>query len=593
MAEKSPADAYEYMQKAIKEYGGYTEAYSMLGKWYYDAGRYKDAAEVFSKASSSCKNGQKDFAKPLVKSLLNSYNPTAALPVINTYGSNAGDWPQLRAQATFMQQAMAQPSVNAVSHLNGRINSPESEMFPWISADTQVLYFTRRVKGTDEDFYRALIDTCGGWLYARNMGTPANTLAQEAAQMISADNHYLFFMRCDNRSETGWDRGGCDLYMAYTGDSTWSIPQSFGATINTPDYEGMPCLSADNRQLYFVSDRPGGYGGFDIWMSEFKSGLWQLPVNLGPNINTPGNETAPFLHLDNNTLYFSSDGHQGMGGADLFYCRRTGDTTWTTPQNMGYPVNSPADEASICITVDGKKAYFASDRDSIAGKFDIYETYLSEALRPIPVVTLKGFAYDSLSNERLNYTSVYINDAATYKQLYHFTSNRGDGSYMITLPAGRSFTFSADRVGYSETTGAINLPDTLAGHTIDYNIHLLPAGYQRPIKDSLVLTINFVKNSLKLTDENKRLVSEAIDPWLLEKGIVVMINGYTDISGTPLINEQFSYMRAQLVADEITAMGIDPSAISVKGWGDADPVMPNDTEEHMDMNRRVEVIIRR
>jgi hypothetical protein len=126
---------------------------------------------------------------------------------------------------------------DTLRNLGTSINTPQPEMYPCISADTETIYFTRRMNGIDEDFYKAQLDSCGGWLYARNLGTPPNTSAQEASQMISADGHYLFFMRCETRSENGWANGGCDLFMAYTADSTWSIPQSFGATINTPGCE--------------------------------------------------------------------------------------------------------------------------------------------------------------------------------------------------------------------------------------------------------------------------------------------------------------------------------------------------------------------
>lgn len=595
LADKKPAEAREAMKLAIKESPADADAYSTLGKWYYDARMYREAAEVFTQASTNCKNGHKAFAMPLVKSLLNSYNPSGALLIMAAHADDNIEWGKLKEQALFIQQQLKNPLKEPVINLGSQVNSPYPDLHPWISSDTQILYLTRRVKGIDEDMFVSLRDTiCGGWLYAHNMGTPPNTSAHEGSQMISADNHYLFFTRCDNRSELGWDRGGCDLYMAYTGDSIWSVPQSFGATINTPAYEGMPCLSADNRMLYYASDRPGGYGGLDIWMSEFKSGLWQDPVNLGPGINTPGNETAPFLHIDNNTLYFSSEGHTGMGGADLYYSRRINDTTWTAAKNMGYPINSTANEAGICITMDGSKAFISSDRDSVTGNFDIYETRLDASLKPVPVAIIKGFAYDSLGSQgHLNYAGIYIYDSITRQLLYHFVSNRGDGSYMITLPVGKSYTYSADRMGYMENTGSFSLDADMASKTLQYNIPLLPQGYQAPIHDSLVLTIHFVRNSLQLTPADKNNIVKALDPWLLDKNFSVMVNSYTDASGTPIINEQFSAIRANLVAEEIISLGIDPVAVSARGWGEANPVAPNDTEEHMDMNRRVEIVLRR
>lgn len=587
-------EAIDVMKLAIKEDPADAEAYSTLGKWYYDARKYSGAVEVFTQASANCRNGQKAFAKPLVKSLINSYNPSGALLIMAAHADESEEWNKLKEQALFMQQQLKKVVKDSVRNLGITINTSYPEMHPWISSDTQVLYFTRRVKGVDEDMFCAWIDTCGGWLYGRNLGSPPNTSALESAQMISADEHYLFFMRGDNRSETGWDRGGCDLVMAYKADTVWSVPESFGATINTPAFEGMPCLSADNRQLYFVSDREGGYGGLDIWMSEFRSGLWQEPRNLGAGINTAGNEMSPFLHIDNSTLYFASDGRGGMGGSDLFYCRRMNDTAWSPPQNMGYPINTTANEMSICITTDGGKAFLSSDRDSVAGNFDIYSVKLDESLQPVPVAVIKGYTYDSVGDRsRLNFASVHIYDEKTKEELYHFVSNRGDGSYMITLPVAKTYIYKADRIGYLENSGVITLTPEMGFRAMEYNIPLLPQDYQAPINDSLILTVNFVKNSTTLTPDDKNRIFKALDPWLFDRNFIVMVNGYTDISGNPLINEQFSTLRANLVAEEIISLGIDPTAVSARGWGEANPVMPNDTEEHMDMNRRVEIILRR
>lgn len=586
--------AIETMRDAIKEYPSFRNAYSILGEWYYKSHRFKDAAEIFATASGICKDCAKAFAKPLTRSLLNNFDPIAAQQVIYANATtNDEDWRKLNEQAQFLKAELSKPIKDSVQYMGSSINSPYPEMFPSMSADTSIIYFTRAVNGIDQDFYRSSVDSCGGWFYARNMGTPPNTSDQEFAQMISADGHYIFFSRTENRSENGWDRGGCDLYMAYTADSVWSVPQSFGATINTPGYEGMPCLSPDNRELYFASDRPGGYGGLDIWVSNFEDGLWQPPRNMGPEINTAGNESAPFLHIDNQTLYFASDGLPGMGGTDLFMCRRITDTVWSKPVNMGRPINTSADENSIFITSNGGKAYFASDRDSAAGDFNLYETRLPDALKPSAVVTIKGYAYDSLNKSTLNYTSIYINHPKTGDPLYHFISNRGDGSYMITLTAGANYSFNADRIGYLNTTDTIHVPKELSGKIISFNIPLLPQDYVAPIHDSLAIIIQFARNAATVSDSDKIKLAKALDPWLMDKNVTILVNGYTDNTGTPLINEQLSVRRASLVAQAITDMGIDPGMIQSQGWGEANPMYPNDTDENMSRNRRVEVIIRR
>lgn len=595
MAKKDKVKAYETMQAALREEPSNPDVYSMLGQWYFKDHRFKEATEVFIKASQSCQNGAKAFALPLAKSLLHSYSPDQALQLVAAYGTmrEKSQWVLLREQAYFMRQALAAPLKDSIFNMGLRVNSPDAETFPYITADTQNLFFTRRVNGMDEDFYTAHIDSCGGWFKARNMGSPPNSKHPESAQSISGDGHYLFFMKCENRSETGWDQGGCDLFMAYTADSVWSVPENFGGTINTPAFEGMPCLSPDNRQLYFVSNREGGYGGFDIWMSEFKDGLWQAPRNLGPQINTSYDETAPFIHVDNNTLYYVSNGLPGMGGQDIYYSRRVNDTTWGKPQNMGYPVNTAYDENSINLSFDGSRAFFASDRDSAAGNFDLYEMQMPQTAKPIPVALIKGCTYDSLSHERLNMTSIYINDPKTGEPIYHYTSNRGDGSYMMTLPAGYIYTYTADRIGYTAITGTIDLTGKKNTEVLQYSIPLLPNDYVKPVYDSMIAIVPFPINSKAITDTGRTILQAAITPWLGEKGITFLINGYTDNSGNPMLNEELSYLRANLVRDAVSEMGIDPTNIEAKGWGEANPVAPNDSDDNKNLNRRVEVIIRR
>jgi outer membrane protein OmpA-like peptidoglycan-associated protein len=584
--------ATENMLNAIGEYHAFAEAYSMLGEWMVEKRRYPEAIQLFTTASKNCPNGNKIFAKPLAKSLLNNHDHKAALELINTYGTkNDKDWEKMRKQAGFVAQAMNKKLKDTIINSGYGINSPKAELFPCVSADTNVLYFTRQTNELDHDFFRATADSCGGWFYARNIGEPLNTNNQEFAQMISADGHYVFFTRCENRSENGWGQGGCDLYMAYSPDSVWSIPQSFGATINTPSYEGHGCLSPDNRQLFFASNRPGGYGGMDIWVSRFEDGVWHQPQNLGPQINTPGEEAAPFIHTDNKTLYFASDGHTGMGGTDLFISKRVNDSTFSKPVNLGYPLNTTANETSFYVTVDGKKAYFASDRDSVQGNYDIYEIKMPEQLQPQQIAFVRGYVFDSISKDRLNYASIYVRDAATGQDLYHFTSNRGDGSFMIALPLGKKYAFHSDRIGFLDAADTVALTGYKTGQEVRRNIALLPQDYQKPIVDTIIAVIYFPRNMASLSDSDKTVLQKAIEPWV-GKDILVMVNGYTDNTGTPLINEQLSYTRAGLVSKEIQKIGVGSSAVRAHGWGEAEPIATNDTEEGRTQNRRVEVIVR-
>lgn len=579
--------------EAIRIYRPYTEAYIMYGSWLIERRQYAAAARILQDGEKVCTDGQKIFAKPIASSLLGSGNVVAAINRIPA-GTTDTFWTRLSAQAQFIQRASLAPDTGKVGYVGQPwgINTRDPELFPTISADGQTLYFTRRVKGIDEDFFYAKPDSCDVWQSGRNMGAPPNTLQQEAAQFISADGHYLFFMRCDNRTISGWDQGGCDLYMAYRADSIWSTPQSFGGTINTPGYEGMPCLSSDNRELYFVSNREGGFGGLDLWSSRFEHGLWQPPRNLGAEINTAGDETAPFIYADNSTLYFASNGWPGMGGSDFYTSRRANDTTWGPAVNLGMPLNTPYDEASLSLNAAGDTAYFSSDRDSVGGNFDIYLYPLPQAFRPAQVAYVAGMVYDSIARMSLNYANIYITDAATGKELYQVKSNRGDGSYTIALPTDRDYHFFVDRIAYQDAYDTIRCNKADAGIELRRNYALLPADYQAPVTDSLISTIFFARNSTVLSDTDRIRLEERIAPWRERPGIHIMVNGYTDNTGTPMLNEQLSYTRAKQVATAFGSEVFAPDVVQVQGWGEASPLAENDTEEHRDMNRRVEIVVR-
>ncbi|MEO6834137.1 MAG: OmpA family protein, partial [Chitinophagaceae bacterium] len=580
--------AEQEINKALKEYRGYTEAYQAYGQWLMDRNEFAAAAKILKEGEALCPKGKEIFAKQLARCLMVAGDENGALAQIpaNTRDSF---WKKLEQQALFIQKQKAKfpfaHPLTPVGPLWG-INTPDAEMFPTISGDGKTFYFTRRVNGQDEDFFFAKPDTCGGWQSARNMGSPPNTLEQESAQFISADGHYLFFQRCGNRTLSGWDQGGCDLFMSYTADSVWSIAQSFGGTINTPDFDGMPSLSSDNRELYFVSNRPGGYGGLDIWSSRFEHGLWQMPRNLGPEINTAGDETAPFIYADNSTLYFASTGWPGMGGSDIFMSRKTGDTTWSKTENMGIPINSVFDEASLSLNTAGDTAYLASNRDSLADNFDLYQCPLPSIFKPLQVMTMKGSVYDSLEGKRLNYSNIYITDSNTKKELYQVVSNRGDGSYTISLPVGHAYFLYTDRIGYQSRNDTVRCDADSAGKNIEKSFALLPFGYQAPTKDSLVARVYFARNSTVLTDSATQVIIATMAVWKGVPGVTVFVNGYTDNTGTPMLNEQLSFTRARLVGSIITQQGWNADIVNSQGWGEANTLVDNETEEHRNMNRR-------
>ena len=599
-AEKKTDLAIKEMKTAIKLDSTWAEPYSFLGKWYMDNYQFNAATELYSRASLHCYNGKPMFSKAYSKSLIYNAQPKQALAIINKYSepTDKGEWSKLRKQAEFIKNALENQNTVMPVSIGKKINTNDPEMFPSVSSDTSTLYFTRRVNNMDEDLFKAeMEDTCVEWKSVENLGPPINTTDQESAQFISADGHYLFYTRSDNRSENGWARGGSDLFMAnrIKTDTTWTISQSFGATINTPYYEGMLSMSPDNKELYFVSDRPGGYGGLDIWVSRFDDGIWQLPINLGPAINSSGNDMAPYISNDNQTLYFTSNGRPGMGGNDLFISHRIRDTIWGAATNLGFPINTACDEMSCTVSQNGKYLYFASDRNGPAGNYDIYITRLPDFLKPVPICFVKGYVYDSLTSDRLTYAQTYIISATKGDTVNQVQSNKGDASYMVTLPVGTSYIFYTGRTGYTDVSDTLYLTDSNTLHPLIKNIVMLPFDYKevKPINDSTIACVHFEPNHFKLDEIEKAIIHNAIAPWVDEKGITIYINAYTDDRGTPAINNDLSDKRAKQVSEEMVAVGINPVFIIAKGWGQAKMIATNETAVGRKLNRRVEILIKR
>lgn len=275
----------------------------------------------------------------------------------------------------FRREAMANPVPFSPANMGPAINSDLDEYLPTLTADGSMLIFTRYHRGhMAEDFFssrrRTLPDNPDSlvWAKAVRMAEPLNSDENEGAGCISQDGRILYFTAC-NRPDGA---GRCDLYISYRKNGGWSTPQNLGPAVNTSGYETQPCLSIDGQTLYFVSDRSGGQGGLDIWRSTLVEGRWSKPVNLGPGINTAGDEKSPFISFDNQSLYFASNGLVGMGGLDLFVCRRTADTLWSQPQNLGYPINTSGDESSLIVSPDGRTAIFSSDQYGGAGGLDLY-----------------------------------------------------------------------------------------------------------------------------------------------------------------------------------------------------------------------------
>ena len=367
------------------------------------------------------------------------------------------------------------------------------------------------------------------------------------------------------------------------------MPKNLGPEVNTESWESQPSISADGRTLYFTSSRPGGYGGFDIWETE-KIGKdhWRKPVNLGPQINTRGNEISPFIHPDDQTLYFSSDGLPGLGGKDLYFSRKTGNGEWSKPVNLGYPINTVDDESTLVITADGKKAYFASDKLNGFGGFDLYSFDLYESARPENVNFIKGNISDEESKEKID-AKVEVIRLKDGKVIYSALSDKVSGDFLAGLPSGFDYAFHVSRRGYlfySENLSLKDDPGRLT-HSLEIFLRRIAAG-----KKDILRNVFFDTDSYMLKPESKSELDRLVIFMKMNPGIKIEVSGHTDDHGAKQHNLALSENRAKAVTIYLVSTGkIAISRLTYRGYGETQPLAPNLNEKGRALNRRTEFMI--
>jgi outer membrane protein OmpA-like peptidoglycan-associated protein len=493
----------------------------------------------------------------------------------------------------FAIKAMMNPVPFNPINLGPNINSENDEYWPSLSADECILVFTvlLPVKSTDpkfatykqEDFYYSTREN-GIWSKAKDAGYPLNTTNNEGAQTITGDGQVMFFTGC--MREDGY--GLCDIYVSENIGKTWSEPVNIGPVINTGYSEKQPSVSSDGRTLYFISDRPGGYGNYDIWCSHrAEDGSWLAPVNLGDSINTQEIDQSPFIHPDNKTLYFSSDGWPGMGGFDLFVSRIKESGTWSTPVNLGYPINTQFHEEGLIVNATGNKAYFSSNRVQGKGR-DIFEFDLYEKVRPILVSYMKGTVYDAVSLQKLEAEFELI-DLKTGSVIIKSNSRPVTGQFLICIPADADYALNISKKGYlfySDNFTMDKVYQQKEPFLIDIPLQPLNVGTKTVLRN-----VFFETDSANLIDASRIELDIVLEFLNSNPTLTVEISGHTDNIGTAAYNQKLSDKRAASVVQYLRVHGISENRISSKGYGMSQPVESNDTPRGRAANRRTELKI--
>lgn len=590
--------AEEALLKAIKADEHFLEAYQMLAQLYYDQGRMEEAIGYFSQTLEIDPEGNPEGYRLLagLKQMTGDYS--GALELLDHYLAfpaekvkNKAVGTSMRESCFFALEALENPVPFQPENLGPAVNSEYSEYWPALSVDEQMLMFTVMLPGPaqsgadplflHEDFFYSTWSD-GQWEMRKNAGAPLNTTDNEGAHSMTADGRTLWFTACNRAS----GQGMCDLYYSTWEGDRWSSPKNAGSPVNSRYSEKHPAISADGRILYFTSNRPGGKGSYDIWMSVRTGESWSDPLNLGDSVNTPGLEQSPFIHPDQQSLYFSSNGWPGMGRGDLFLTRRKAGE-WTTARNLGYPINTYNDDIGLSLNARGNRAYFASDRGEGIDT-DIYSFEMPEEVRPVPVSYMEGRVYDSRSMRGIRAVLQLI-DLESEEAVMELESHAGEGDYLLSLPTDRDYALNVSAEGYlfySEHFTFTGVHSQLEPLRRDVPLDQVRIGTIVVLKNIFYATGSFELEALSRAELNK------VYDFLQENpSIGVEISGHTDNTGSPGLNQKLSEQRARSVVEYLLGKGIGQKRLKAAGYGELQPVADNALEEGRAQNRRTELKI--
>jgi OmpA-OmpF porin, OOP family len=499
----------------------------------------------------------------------------------------------IKSNIQFAKENSAAAASYRIRKLSDTVNSFVLQYFPVLTADQKELIFTRRLGpggDDDEDLVVSRKTPSGRWSDPESISPNINSRLNEGTSTISADGRKLIFTSCIGREGFG----SCDLFESIKVGDRWSAPRNLGAGVNSSDWESQPALSADGRTLYFVSDRRGGsLGRRDIWVSTLNSkGEWTRAKNVGKPINTIYDEISPFIHVNNKTLYFASNGLTGFGGYDIFYSEKDTAGQWIDPVNFGAPVNNHEDQFSLFVSADGKKGYYSHEEARPAGysvSF-IYEMQIPEdqQLR-YKSNYVKGVVRDKKSKAPLRAKIELINiNKNEVESLVE--SDSITGNYLMVLTEGAEYALYINKKNYLFQSLNFNYSEgkNFEPVVLDIDLEKVEEG-TISVLENIFFDVDKFELKEKSITELQKLLSFLED----NNSVKVEIGGHTDNSGSASYNKDLSFKRAESVLKFLVGKGIDVKRLAIKGYGAEKPVASNETDAGRQKNRRIEFKITR
>jgi len=584
-------------ERAITSDNNFTQAWMLLGEIYREQKMNEAALQAYQAALKSDSSFFPVYG--IVGGLyiqLHDYEKAKEILALGLrFGNLRPETRQLlinmKALADFRQNLLNNRKNIVIENLGDNINTPDDEFVNSVLLDGSLMLITRKapVKTMGaavvfgESFYTSN-RAPDGWTKAEPLFLSWEPPGNMGSMSMSPEGRTIYFAGC------GWQGGfgSCDIYQSEYQLDGWGIPLNMGAPVNTTAWETQPSISVDGTELYFVSNRSGGYGGADIYRSVLlPNGKWGSPQNLGDLINTQGNEMSPFLHPDGQTLYFASDGHRGMGGYDLFVSRRDEVGRWQAPENLGVPINTSSDDISLITNADGSLAYLSSNRDGGQGGFDVYFLLLPAEHQASAVAWVRIVVKDAKTSAPLA-ANFSLKGLTNENYLRAGTLVADSKGLLLSLPSGSNYALHIEHEGYLFHSEYFNLELQQ-----EFNPGLIEV-FLQPLGDGISIVLKnvfFELNSAALSTASfheLRLINALL---VQNPSIHIELGGHTDNTGSEAFNQRLSLERAESVKQWLVKQGVDKQRIKTVGYGASKPVDDNSTVEGRAANRRTELKI--
>lgn len=590
-------EAIEKYQASFERSSDFFESYIKMSQLLLTKGDHEKALEIAARGARRVKKGNRfeaEFGWLISNIHLQSGNFDLALqkmaetePLLSPEFTQTNYYKNLKVKLDFISKELDNRKAITKERLPAPLNSFALQYFPVLTADSKKILFTKR-DGLNpyehEDIYVAYNEG-DEWTEPIPIDSFLNTRYNEGTCTISADGNILIYTSCDAPDSFG----SCDLYITHKINGQWQKAANMGKTINSRSWDSQPSLSADGSMLFFSSNRRGGYGGNDIWYSQRQDdGTWSEVKNVGPVINTPQDEVSPFIYFNNEQLFFASDGHMGFGGKDLFMSRLE-NGIFTEPMNLGYPINDHQDQLALFITAQQDYAYY-TENTYHEGKVDSSFLYRFNFPKEIDLgeklVITQGKVVNTRTKEPLD-ASLSLVSLENDSTLYQFRSDGESGEFIMIYPDKTFSGLYVEKPGFIPKIYNVE-KDSLKDIT-NMQIELSPAvaGEQFVFEN---VFFDFDQTELKPESQSSL---RRLNNFLKENPkLSIVITGHTDNVGNIAYNQNLSLRRAESVRDFLSAQGITAARLEVKGMGDQQPIRPNDTEENMALNRRIEIILK-